>query len=62
LHRTAANKSVSDKTYARARAKFGEEGVVEAATIEGLYTFLSIVTNMARGEHSAGIALVPLPR
>ena len=33
------NKSVSDATYARALAKFGEAGVVEAAGLEGYYTF-----------------------
>ena len=42
------NKSVSDPTYARALAKFGEAGVVEAASLEGYYTFLSMVMNTAR--------------
>lgn len=42
------NKSVSDPTYARALAKFGEPGVVEAASLEGYYTYLSMVMNTAR--------------
>ena len=42
------NKSVSDPTYARALAKFGEAGVVEAASLEGYYTYLSMVMNAAR--------------
>jgi len=43
-----ANQSVSDTTYARALAKFGEPGVVELATIQGYYTYLAMVMNAAR--------------
>ena len=42
------NQSVSDSTYARALAKFGEPGVVEMATIQGYYTYLAMVMNAAR--------------
>jgi 4-carboxymuconolactone decarboxylase len=42
------NQSVSDATYARALAKFGEAGVVEIATIQGYYTYLAMVMNAAR--------------
>ena len=42
------NKSVSDATYSRTLAKFGEAGVVEAANIEGYYVYLSMVMNTAR--------------
>jgi 4-carboxymuconolactone decarboxylase len=42
------NKSVSDGTYARTLAKFGEAGVVELANIEGYYVYLSMVMNTAR--------------
>jgi 4-carboxymuconolactone decarboxylase len=45
LHR---NHSVSDATYARALAKFGEPGIVEATSIEGYYTLLAMVMNTAR--------------
>ena len=49
------NKSVSDPTYARALAKFGEAGVVEAASLEGYYTYLSMVMNTARSPLPAGV-------
>ena len=42
------NRSVSDATYARALAKFGEAGVVEVASIQGYYTYLAMVMNAAR--------------
>jgi 4-carboxymuconolactone decarboxylase len=42
------HQSVSDATYARALAKFGEQGVIDMAGISGYYTFLSLVQNMAR--------------
>jgi 4-carboxymuconolactone decarboxylase len=42
------NKSVSDATYERTRAKFGESGVVEAAGLQGYYTYLAMVMNVAR--------------
>ena len=48
------NKSVSDATYARALAKFGEAGVVELANIEGYYVYLSMVMNTARSPLPAG--------
>ena len=42
------NQSVSDPTYARALAKFGEPGVVEIAGIQGYYTYLAMIMNAAR--------------
>ena len=42
------NQSVSDPMYARALAKFGEAGVVEAASLEGYYAYLALVMNVAR--------------
>jgi 4-carboxymuconolactone decarboxylase len=42
------NRSVSDPTYARTLAKFGEAGVVELANIEGYYVYLSMIMNTAR--------------
>jgi 4-carboxymuconolactone decarboxylase len=58
------NESVSDATYQRALARFGEAGVVEATTLEGYYSFLAIVMNMARSPLPAGAkpALVPFPK
>jgi 4-carboxymuconolactone decarboxylase len=49
------NKSVSDPMYARALAKFGEAGVVEAASLEGYYTYLSMVMNTARSPLPANV-------
>jgi 4-carboxymuconolactone decarboxylase len=42
------NQSVSDPTYARALAKFGEPGIVEMAGIQGYYTYLAMIMNAAR--------------
>jgi 4-carboxymuconolactone decarboxylase len=58
------NQSVSDATYARAVARLGEPGVVEATSLEGYYAFLAILMNMARSPLPAGAkpALVPFPR
>jgi 4-carboxymuconolactone decarboxylase len=58
------NQSVSDGTYARTLAKFGEAGVVEAASLAGYYTYLSMVMNTARSPLRAGDspALKPFPK
>jgi 4-carboxymuconolactone decarboxylase len=45
LHR---DRSVSDATYARAIAAFGEQGVVDTLGISGYYTMLAMVLNTAR--------------
>lgn len=42
------NKSVSDITYSRALAKFHEQGIIEVVSVNGYYTFLSMVVNVAR--------------
>jgi 4-carboxymuconolactone decarboxylase len=42
------NQSVSDATYGKAVAKFGEPGVVELASIQGYYAYLAMVMNVAR--------------
>jgi 4-carboxymuconolactone decarboxylase len=58
------NQSVSDPTYARMLAKFGEPGVVEAASLEGYYTYLSMIMNTARSPLAPGTkpALAPFPK
>jgi len=58
------NERVSDPTYQRALARFGEAGVVEATTLEGYYSFLAILMNMARSPLPAGTkpALIPFPK
>lgn len=42
------NKRVSDATYARAVAKFGEQGVIDILGINGYYTLLAMTMNAAR--------------
>ncbi len=61
LHR---QKRVSDETYAKALALFGEKGVVDLMGINGYYTFLAMVMNAARTEvprsHTAPFPDLPL--
>ena len=61
LHR---NKSVSDDTYDRALAEFGQEGIVEAVAISGYYSLLAMVMNTARTPLAEGRepGLMPFPR
>ncbi|NML61617.1 carboxymuconolactone decarboxylase family protein [Massilia sp. RP-1-19] len=42
------DKRVSDPSYARALALFGERGVVDLMAINGYYTFLAMVMNAAQ--------------
>ena len=58
------NKERQRRTYARALAKFGEAGVVEAAGLQGYYTFLAMVMNVARSPSPANATqkLTPFPR
>jgi 4-carboxymuconolactone decarboxylase len=48
------HKSVSDGTYARAVARYGEQGVIDAVGITGYYTLLAMVLNTARTPLPAG--------
>jgi len=41
-------KRVSDATYRRAAARFGEQGVIDLLGVTGYYTFLAIVMNATR--------------
>jgi 4-carboxymuconolactone decarboxylase len=56
--------SVSDATYARAVAKFGEQGVIDAIGITGYYSLLAMVLNTARTPVPGGATpgLTPFPR
>ena len=56
------NMRVSDATYARALATFGEEGVVQAGITVAEYAFISIATNMALPESASRGPLAPFPR
>lgn len=42
------NKQVSDKTFEQARARFGEQGVVDITGIVGYYTLLAMQLNVAK--------------
>jgi len=61
LHR---NRSVSDVTYARALATFGEQGVVDVVGLSGWYTLVAMALNTARTPLPADVtpALAPFPR
>jgi 4-carboxymuconolactone decarboxylase len=58
------NGSVSDATYEKALAKFGEAGIVEAAGLQGYYSYLAMVMNVARSPSPANATqkLSPFPR
>lgn len=61
LHTT---RSVSDVTYAKALAAFGDQGVMDVIGLSGYYTFLAMVLNTARTPLPEGRApaLAPFPR
>jgi 4-carboxymuconolactone decarboxylase len=57
------NHSVSDPTYARAVARWGEQGTIEMVGVVAYYTFQSMVLNTARTPVPAGApALKPFPK
>jgi 4-carboxymuconolactone decarboxylase len=57
------NQCVSDATYARAVARFGEQGVIDLIGVNGYYTFLAMVLNTARTAAPKNApALAPFPR
>lgn len=57
------NHSVSDATYERAVARFGEQGVIETVSLMGYYTMISMILNTSRAPLPAGAtpALAPFP-
>lgn len=55
------NHGVSDTTYERARARFGERGVVELGTLVGYFVMVSMVLNVAHTPAEPGAAIEPLP-
>jgi 4-carboxymuconolactone decarboxylase len=42
------NQSVSDPTYARVVARFGEKGLIDIVGVVGYYSFLGLVLNVSR--------------
>jgi 4-carboxymuconolactone decarboxylase len=61
LHR---NKSVSDSTYSRAVARFGEQGMMDMLGVNGYYTMLAMTINVGRTPVPKDYApmLAPMPR
>ena len=53
---------VSDPTYARALAKFGERGVVDTVGIVGYYTFLAMQLNTSRTPAPQGTTPAPFAK
>jgi 4-carboxymuconolactone decarboxylase len=57
-----ANKNVSDATYKKAEARFGDKGVVDLAAISGYYALLAMQLNISRVPPVPdGPVLKPLP-
>jgi 4-carboxymuconolactone decarboxylase len=55
------NHSVSDATYTRALARFGEQGIIDLVSVNAFYTFFSMVMNVARTPLPEGASAGPLP-
>lgn len=53
------NKQVSDVTYEKARARFGEKGVVDITGVVGYYTLLAMQLNIAQTPPSGPIPRLP---
>jgi 4-carboxymuconolactone decarboxylase len=53
-HELHARQAVSDRTYARAVAAFGEAGVVDLTAVAGYYATLAMILNVARTPVPAG--------
>ena len=45
------NKGVSDVTYNRAKARFGDTGIIDMLGVNGYYNFLAIIMNGVRTEN-----------
>jgi 4-carboxymuconolactone decarboxylase len=55
-----ATKTVSDPTFAAAKTKFGEQGVIDLTTVSGYYTMLAMILGVAGNPVPNGVA-PPLP-
>ncbi|WP_341891756.1 carboxymuconolactone decarboxylase family protein [Variovorax sp. YR752] len=56
-----AHHGVSDTSYERMRARFGERGVVELTALVGYFVMVSMVLNVAHTPAEPGGAVEPLP-
>lgn len=59
LHR---DKRVSDSTYAKALARFGERGIVDLVAVNGYYDLVCMTLNVAQVPVPAGSKVPPLPQ
>jgi 4-carboxymuconolactone decarboxylase len=64
FHELRGNRGVSDDTYAKVVAAFGEQGVIDTIGIVGYYSTLAMVLNTARTPLPEGVPnpLAPFPR
>ena len=53
--------NVSDETYAKAKDRFGEPGIIDMAGVAGYYSLLSMMMNTARTAVPADSDVPPLP-
>lgn len=56
----ARTRGVSDASYARTVATFGEAGVIDMMSLVGYFTTVSMIMNVARTPPMAGTASAPL--
>ena len=58
------NHGVTDRTYARAVGRFGEQGVMDLVGVNGFYSLISMALNVGRTPLPPGVApaLKPTPR
>lgn len=59
-HELLNQRRVSDETYARAQALFGERGVIDLVGLNGYYSLLAMAMNAVQMANPAGAE--PLPR
>jgi 4-carboxymuconolactone decarboxylase len=53
------NKTVSEPTFARVKAKFGEQGVIDLTGLMGYYTTLAMIMNVAQTPGEDGAPRLP---
>ena len=53
------NKTVSDPTFARVKARFGEQGVIDLTGLMGYYTTLAMIMNVAQTPGETGAPRLP---
>lgn len=54
------NKTVSDPTFARVKARFGEQGVIDLTGLMGYYTTLAMIMNVAQTPGETGAPRLPM--